>query len=282
MTQEHVNSEQSWLFRFVKGMFVGSGFIIPGVSGGALAAIFGIYEPLISFLANPFHKLKENIQFFLPVGIGALASIALLSWGVSFLLGNYETIIRWFFVGAVLGTLPALWKEAGEEGRSNRDLIIMVISFFLGIIILFFGASLFDGQVPANFWSWILSGALIALGVLIPGLSPSNFILYMGLYQDMADGFKTMDLSVIIPIGIGGLLTILGLAKLIEWVFQRYYPQFFHFIFGIVVASTLMIVPVQAANYAGFTIVQYGLCALMLAVGIGLGWYMAQLEEKYK
>lgn len=282
MTQENINTEQSWLFRFVKGMFVGSGFIIPGVSGGALAAIFGIYEPLISFLANPFRKLKDNIKFFLPVGIGALASIALLSWGVSFLLGNYETIVRWFFVGAVLGTLPALWKEAGEEGRSNRDLIIMVMSFALGIIILFFGASLFDGQVPANFWSWILSGALIALGVLIPGLSPSNFILYMGLYQDMADGFKTMDLSVIIPIAIGGLLTILGLAKLIEWIFQRYYAQFFHFVFGIVVASTLMIIPAQAANYAGFTLVQYGLCALMLAVGIGLGWYMAQLEEKYK
>src|SRR5699024_4068310 len=209
------NDNQSWLLRFVKGMFVGSGFIVPGVSGGALAAIFGIYERIINFLANITKNFKENVRFFLPVGIGSLVGIAILSW---------------FFIGAIVGTAPALWAEAGKEGRDRKDYIIMIIAFVFGIILLGFGNQLFNGAVQPSFIAWMVCGALIALGILIPGMSPSNFILYMGLYQAMADGFKTFDLLIIIPIGIGGLITILLLAKVIEKIFSTNYSEFFHFI----------------------------------------------------
>ena len=122
-----------WILRFVKGMFIGSGFILPGVSGGALAAIFGIYERIISFLANITKNFKENVLFFIPVGLGALAGIVILSFGVSYLLGNYEIVIMWFFVGCIAGTIPALWREAGKEGRSQREIIILIISFLAGL-----------------------------------------------------------------------------------------------------------------------------------------------------
>lgn len=279
---ETQSNQQNWLFRFVKGMFIGSGFIVPGISGGALAAIFGVYETIISFLANPFKNLKKNILFFIPIAIGALVGIAILSWGISYLLGNYDTIIRWFFVGAVVGTAPALWKEAGEQGRNQSDIIVLVVSFILGTILLFYGEQLFGSQVAPSFTAWIICGFLIALGILIPGLSPSNFILYMGLYQDMADGFKSFDLSVLIPIAIGGLLTIVLLAKIIEWIFNHYYSPFFHFIVGIVAASTLMIIPWSPSDYQGFTMIQYLLCLILLIAGIALGAWMARLEEKYK
>lgn len=272
-------TNQGWFLRFIKGMFIGSGFIIPGVSGGALAAIFGLYEAIIRFLANITHRFWDNVKFFIPVGLGALVGIAGLSWGVSYLLGNFETIIRWFFVGAVVGTVPALWKEAGQQGRSRQDVWIMGISFVLGLIFISWMNQMTGGQVAANFFSWMLCGALIALGVLIPGLSPSNFIVILGLYQAMADGFKRFDLQVIIPIAVGGLLTVLLLSKAIEWIFDHYYSQFFHFIFGIVLASTIMIIP---TDYTGFSFVQYALCALMLILGIAIGAWMSSLEERYK
>lgn len=273
-----MDNQSVWL-RFVKGMFIGSGFILPGVSGGALAAIFGIYERIISFLANMTKNFKENVLFFLPVGFGALAGIAILSWGISYLLGSFETIVVWFFIGAIVGTAPSLWREAGKHGRSQKDYTVLVVSFVTGIIILGFGRQLFSGNVDANFFSWMICGALIALGVLIPGMSPSNFILYMGLYEAMADGFKTFDLAVIIPIGIGGLITVLLLAKVIEKIFETHYSVFFHFIVGIVLASTLMIIPTK---YAGFTFFQYLMCFIMLLLGTALGWWMSQLEEEYK
>ena len=197
-------ASKNWILRFVKGMFNGSGFILPGVSGGALAAIFGIYERIIRFLANITKNFKENMLFFIPVGLGGLTGIVILSFGVSFLLGNFETIILWFFVGCIVGTAPALWKEAGKKGRSHVDSIILGVSFLLGLALLFVGKQSFSGAIAPSFMAWFTSGALIALGVLIPGLSPSNFIVYMGLYTAMADGFKSLDLTVIIPIGIGG------------------------------------------------------------------------------
>lgn len=282
--ENNINSnsnEQSWWLRFVKGMFVGSGFIVPGVSGGALAAIFGIYERIINFLANMTKNFKENVMFFIPVGLGALFGIAILSWGISYLLGSFEVIITFFFIGAIVGTAPALWAEAGQKGRDKTDIIILVLSFVFGIILLSFGSQIFNGQVPANFISWMVCGALIALGVLVPGLSPSNFILYMGLYQAMADGFKTLDLSILIPIGIGGLVTVLLLAKLIEKIFSTHYSKFFHFIVGIVLASTLMIFP-TGDSYDGFTFISYLMCFVLFALGALLGWWMSQLENRYK
>lgn len=275
------NDNQGWWLRFVKGMFVGSGFIIPGVSGGALAAIFGIYERIINFLANLTKDFKENVKFFIPVGVGALFGIAILSWGISYLLGSFEVIITWFFIGAIVGTAPALWNEAGKEGRNNRDYIILVAAFIFGIVLLGFGNQLFDGSVQPSFIAWMVCGALIALGILVPGMSPSNFIFYMGLYQAMADGFKTLNLGIIIPIGIGGLLTVLLLAKVIEKIFSTNYSEFFHFIVGIVLASTMMIIPVGSA-YNGFTFLNYFMCFVLFSLGAFLGWWMSQLENRYK
>lgn len=270
---------KDWWLRLVKGLFLGSGFIIPGISGGALAAIFGIYQRIIVFLANITENFKENVRFFLPVGIGAVISIVILSWGVSYLLGNFATVILWFFVGCIVGTVPSLWREAGKEGRDKKDYIITLLSMLFGLAVLKYGNTLFDGSVTPSFGIWIVCGVLISLGMLIPGLSPSNFIVYMGLYKTMADGFKTIDMSVIIPIVIGALLTIASLSKVINHIFETHYASFFHFIFGVVIASTIMIVP---TDYTGFTLFQYGMCVLLLVLGTLLGWWMAQLEEKYK
>lgn len=269
---------RDWLLRFVKGMFIGSGFILPGVSGGALAAIFGIYERIISFLAHITKNFKENILFFLPIGLGGVTGVFLLSFGVSFLLGTYEVMIMWFFVGCIVGTIPALWKEAGREGRSNRDLIILVVSFIAGYLFLWQGSSLFS-EVQQNFWTWMIAGGLIGLGMIVPGLSPSNFLIYMGMYKAMSDGIKELNFSVILPIGIGGIVTVLGLSKIMDYIFSKAYAQLFHFILGIVFASTVMIIP---TDYAGFTGMGYVASFFLLLGGIALGAWMSRLEEKYK
>ncbi|MGX7197107.1 DUF368 domain-containing protein [Enterococcus olivae] len=277
-SQEVKSNGKDWILRFVKGMFIGSGFILPGVSGGALAAIFGIYERIISFLAHITRNFKENVLYFIPVGLGGVTGVFLLSFGVSFLLGTYETIILWFFVGCILGTIPALWKEAGKKGRSNRDIVILIVSFVAGFLFLWKGSGLFS-EVSQNFGTWMIAGGLIGLGMIVPGLSPSNFLLYMGMYKAMSDGIKNVDLSVIIPIAIGGLATVLSLSKVMDYIFSKAYPQLFHFIMGIVFASTVMIIP---TSYPNFTVLNYLACVVMCIAGTALGAWMSRLEEKYK
>lgn len=275
---EQTKSVKDWILRFVKGMFIGSGFILPGVSGGALAAIFGIYERIISFLAHITRNFKENVLYFIPVGLGGITGVFLLSFGVSFVLGEYQTVIMWFFVGCILGTVPSLWREAGKEGRTTREYLILVASFVLGFLFLWKGSALFS-NVDQNLFTWTIAGALIGLGMIVPGLSPSNFLLYMGMYKAMSDGIKNMDLSVVVPIGIGGIVCVLGLSKVMDYIFSKAFPQMFHFILGIVFASTVMIVP---TDYAGFGVGSFIACVVLCGLGTALGWWMSQLEEKYK
>ena len=277
--ENQTNKRNDWLLRFIKGMFIGSGFILPGVSGGALAAIFGIYERMIQFLANVTKNFKENIRFFLPVGLGAIVGIVLLSFGVSFLLGNYETIILWFFVGCIVGTVPSLWRDAGKEGRTSREWLIFITSFIGGCAFIYWVNGAIGGAVEQNFVTWMIAGGLISLGTIVPGLSPSNFIVLMGMYQAMADGFKTLNLSVIVPIAIGMVITLALFSKIVHYIFKRAYPQLFHFIFGIVMASTVMIIPLE---YSHVTTLGYVACAVLFFLGIGLGQWMSKLEDTYK
>lgn len=267
------------LFDVLKGIFVGSGFIVPGVSGGAIAAIFGIYKPIINWLANIRKDFWKNVKYFIPFVIGGLIGLVLFSYIVAVALGRYETIMMWAFVGTIIGMIPSLWKDAGKEGRTSGDIITMLIAFIAGLSLLVLGGKFINGSVQASFITWMICGALIALGILVPGLSPSNFILYMGMYEEMSIAFSSLDMTAMIPIAIGGAVTVFGLAKIIEKIFRTNYSKFYHFIFGVVMASTIMIIP---TNYAGFEMIHYIWCIVGFIAGVALGYWMSGLEEKYK
>lgn len=266
-----------WLLRFVKGIFIGSGFILPGVSGGALAAVFGVYERIISFLAHLTRDFKKNILFFIPLGIGGIAGVFIFSFLVSFAF-KFENQVLWFFVGAIVGTVPALWHQAGREGRGKKHWWIMGITFAVSLVFLIFGKGLFGDGVAQNFGTWILAGVLIGLGVIIPGLSPSNFLVYMKMYDAMAEGIKTLDFSVILPLAIGGLASVLLLSKLADYIFKRAYAELFHFILGVVFASTIMIIPF-GAKYTSSGIL---ISVVLFIAGTALAYWMSTLEDKYQ
>lgn len=272
------NTVVEWLIRFVKGIFIGTGFIFPGVSGGALAAIFGLYERMIEFMANITKNIKENILFFLPVGLGALIGIVVLTYPLEYCLNYHYETTMWLFVGTIIGTFPSLWKQAEKKGRNQLDIIVMVIAFLISVIFLKFGAELLSGSIPQNYITWTLAGVIIALGILIPGLSPSNFLLYMGMYGTMILGFKQLNFSILVPIAIGGILCILILSKGIDFLFKNFYSRLFHIIIGVVLASTVMIIPIDY-NYFSIGIVS---CIIACIAGIVLGYWMSGLEEKYK
>jgi len=272
------NRITGWILRFIKGIFIGSGFILPGVSGGALAAVFGIYEKLISFLAHITKDFMKNVMFFIPVGLGGLAGVFVFAIPVNYFLKHYEIQTMWFFVGCIAGTLPLLWKQAGKKGRKTTHLFIGAITCVLGTIFLLYGEKLFSGGVPQNFLTWILAGALIGLGTVVPGLSPSNFLLYMGLYEPLTEGIKNRDMMVIIPLALGAIACVLLLSKLMDMILSKAYIGVFHFILGIVLASTIVIIPFNTPLDIKVILISVAL----FAAGAALGTFMGKLEEKYK
>ncbi|WP_148887531.1 DUF368 domain-containing protein [Streptococcus sp. Marseille-P6264] len=278
----------SWIARMLKGMIIALGFILPGVSGGVLAAILGIYERMIRFLAHIKENFVENVLYFTPVAIGMVLGIAAFSYPVNLLLDNYKVIVLWGFAGAIIGTIPSLIKESVKESdRDRADTITFWLSFILSGVFLY-SLNGMVGTLPANFLSFILAGALIALGILIPGLSPSNLLLILGLYTPMLTGFKRLDLfGTFLPIGIGGALALILFSKAMDYILKHYHSRVYHFIIGIVLSSTLLIVLPQSGNsesisYAGVSIFTLVLAAFFFGLGIWLGIWMSQLEEKYK
>ena len=278
----------SWIARMLKGMIIALGFILPGVSGGVLAAILGIYERMIRFLAHIKENFVENVLYFTPVAIGMVLGIAAFSYPVNLLLDNYKVIVLWGFAGAIIGTIPSLIKESVKESdRERADTITFWLSFILSGVFLY-SLNGMVGTLPANFLSFVLAGALIALGILIPGLSPSNLLLILGLYTPMLTGFKRLDLfGTFLPIGIGGALALILFSKAMDHILKHYHSRVYHFIIGIVLSSTLLIVLPQSGNsesisYAGVSIFTLVLAAFFFGLGIWLGIWMSQLEEKYK
>ncbi|WP_155971362.1 DUF368 domain-containing protein [Streptococcus ruminantium] len=278
----------SWISRIMKGMIIALGFILPGVSGGVLAAILGIYERLISFLANIRKNFKENFLYFVPVGIGGVLGIALFSFPVEFLLQHFQVPTLWAFAGAIVGTIPSLLKESIT--KSKRDTIdwMWLIGTFIVSGLLLYNLSDLVGTLPANFASFVLAGALIALGVLVPGLSPSNLLLILGIYTPMLSGFKSLDLiGTFLPIAIGGGLAMIAFSKAMDYALKVYHSRVYHFIIGIVSSSTLLILIPQVGNkesisYVGTDFGIWMISLVLFVLGAWLGYWMSKLEEKYK
>ena len=278
----------SWISKMIKGIVIALGFILPGISGGVLAAILGIYERMIRFLAHPFKQLKEDVLYFLPVAIGMLLGIGLFSYPIEYLLEHYQVYVLWSFAGAIIGTVPSLVKEANRDSERDKIDLIWFWSTFIVSGIALYGLNFVVGSLSASFLNFILAGSLLALGILVPGLSPSNLLLILGLYAPMLTGFKSFDLfGTFLPIGIGAVLTLIAFSKFMDYALRVYHSRVYHFIIGIVLSSTLLILLPNAGNpesisYAGLSIVSYVIIAFFFALGISLGIWMSQLEEKYK
>lgn len=273
---ENKKSFMDWIIRFLKGILVGIGFITPGLSGGVLAVVFGIYERLMGFLGNLRDNFVENVRFFLPVGIGGAIGVVAFSAVVDFAFSNYAAQFTWLFIGFIAGTFPSLFKTAGKKGRNTVHWLILVLTAIGTVFFMRWMETIRTVQLAPSFTNWLLSGVLIGLGVVVPGMSPSNFLIYLGLYQPMASGIRHLDLGVIIPLILGATLIVLVLAKLISWLFKKFYAFMYHFILGIVVGSTIVIIP---GGVSGWTI---AVCAVLFAAGALISYFLAKLDEKYE
>ena len=285
----HLDAPESvgaWLVRLLKGIAIGIGFILPGLSGGVLAVIFKIYDPMIKFLANLRQRFWANVRYFIPVGIGGVIGVVLFSIVVAAAFGRYEAAFVTLFIGFVIGTFPSLWRQAGKQGRSVRDYVILGVAAAAIFVIMLVGGQS-DLTVQPNLGAWLASGALIGLGVIVPGMSPSNFLIYFGLYDKMAAGIKDLDPGVFIPLFLGLVLCVVLFAKGANWAFARHYSAMYHFILGMVVGSSVAIFPTVvfapgAIEKAGQSMpIFLASCAVMLVLGVVASWLFSKLEDRY-
>lgn len=279
-----------WFIRLLKGFIIGFGGIVPGLSGGVLSVILGVYDRAMRFLANIRRDFIKNVLYFIPIGLGGVLGILFFAGVIEAAFGTYAALFTALFVGFVAGTLPSIYKKAGDRGRGGTDYLVMALSAIFVFCIMLLGEQSFT-QVEPSLVVWFVSGLIVALGFIVPGLSPSNFLIYFGLYDKMAAGLKSIEFSVIIPLLVGAIVCVILFAKLVSRLFDRHYSKMYHLILGLVLGSTFAIFP--TVIFPAFSPGQLAAMGLPLALallvslllfglGIVISYLFSKLEDKYE
>lgn len=257
------------LFNVIKGMVMGVGAILPGISGGVLCVVFGIYEPMMAFLAHPIKEFKTSWRLLLPVLIGFAAGFMLLAKGVEWLFRTAESEATWFFIGLIVGSLPPFFRQAGSKGRGTWCWVALAVSFAAAMLLFCTLNGRGSVTIEPNVFVWLCCGVLWGLSIIVPGMSSSAIYIYFGILQPMTAGIAALTPSVVLPLAAGIVITVALLARGVDALFRRAHGIAYHAIFGFVLASTLVILPLNAASLAEWLI--YAAC---FAGGVLLAWGM--------
>ena len=257
----------------IKGFLLGIANIIPGVSGGTLAITMGIYEDLIGAISHFFKNFKKNIQFLLPLGIGIVISVLLMSKLISFCLDKFPFPTTLFFIGLIIGGIPLISKKVKGIKLKPTNALLFLLTFGLIMIMTFLNegntivslANISVLQIVLLF----LVGMVAAATMVIPGVSGSFVLMLLGYYKPIVSTISNLtnfsllghNILVLAPFGIGILVGIVLIAKLIEFLFNKYEIPTYYAILGFIVSSVVGL---------GISLIGTPLTLIQLIIGIAL------------
>lgn len=226
------------------GMMIGLGGILPGVSGGILAVSFGLYRPMLDAAAEFFKHPKKSFLFLLPIGFGAAVGFFLGSVTLHRFMQEHYTEIMYLFVGLVLGGIPSFLQEANSEGFKKRWLLFTVLGAAAASSLMLIKSS--SGAADASSLDpvrLILTGAILSVGVIIPGISTSFILMYLGWYRPALAAVANIDIVSLLFIGIGIVSCGLLLIKAVRWIFSRFRGYAYYSVLGFLLVSAALIFP---------------------------------------
>ncbi len=229
---------------FLKGIIIGLGKIIPGVSGSMLAFSLGVYEKAIYSLTSFFKDLKNNILFLGTLGLGVIVSILLFSNIISYLLNKYYLYTLIFFIGLIMGTIPYIIKKVKITKKRNISFILIAILIVYLISIFKNTNSYFPQDNILNYLYIIFLGFLDALTMIIPGISGTATFMMLGVYKFILSIFSNpfAHLKYTILFFLGILIGIIIVSKLISFFLRSYQEQLYLLIIGFSLSSIIYLI----------------------------------------
>ena len=269
------------LILVIKGFFIGIANIIPGVSGGTIALILGVYEKIINVISHFTKDIRKNLSFIIPIIIGIVLSILILSGVISYSYKVYPIIVTMFFMGLVLGGVPFIYKKIINKDKVKiSSLIIFLLTFSLVISMSFINESSYEVSLNNlqifGYIKLILVGIIASGTMVIPGISGSLVLMLLGYYYPILTiikellSFKNLfsNIIVISLFLIGVIIGIILFVKLIEHLFKRHEQKTYYGIFGFVLASFLAI-PMKTFMKISYTFIPFELVIGIILMGIG-------------
>ncbi len=245
---------------FAKGFCIGSADVVPGVSGGTMAFILGIYPQLInaikSFNLDWLKSVirfdikgaiaKPHLSFLIPLFVGAFVALLFFTRVVPLptLIKTEPEIIYGLFFGLIVGSILFMFKQAGLKNLGQNLPFLLVGLVFGGFVV-----TLVPASTPNAAWFIFLCGALAISAMLLPGISGSFILLMMKKYAYIFDAIGQFDFSIIIPFAFGMLAGVIFFSRLLSFLLKNLYQQTVQFIIGLLLASLYVIWPFQLRSY---------------------------------
>ncbi len=246
------------LYTLFKGIAMGAANVVPGVSGGTIALITGIFERLIDAIKS-FNlkaaklllsfKFKEfagytDLYFLIALFSGVFIAIITLAKLFDFLFTNYPVYIWSYFFGLVLASVYFVGKTISKWSWS------VILTFLVGTALAIIISVLNPAKESSNFIYLMLCGVVAMCSMILPGLSGSFVLILMGNYQlVMIDAVNNMDFGILIPVVIGAVVGLIAFSHILSWVFKRYRDQTISLLTGFILGSVSILWPWQKAIY---------------------------------
>lgn len=279
---------KDYLNNSLKGFVMGVAEIIPGISGGTVALVLGIYERLIfaisQFNLDLLRKIKGgffkeacsqvDLNFLLSLFVGMIFAIFSLSSLLSFLLSSYEVFFKFFLTGLLLS---ALFLDEIRPMAANKNIFFGVLcSALIGFIL--FGSPVMEIESP-NFIFIFLSGFIAICALVLPGISGSFILLLIGIYPVIINAVRDLDIFILITFSLGCLAGLLSIVRLVKIIYEKNRNLMRGFFFGLILFSIPLL-----WKQASFTIVFPSIMDnyFEVLVGVSLGISLILLLEKIR
>ena len=287
---------------FAIGIILGVANVIPGVSGGTMAVVFGIYNRLIDLISLNVKKIFSQWKFILPLGAGLVTGVLLFSKIITFLFNKFPIQTNWFFIGIILGSIPMIFThwlnakkqpplpnqteptEPTEQTTKSKEIpissiICCAISLAIMILMVIFKSEKPETQTTPGFSLYnaiimFVGLAIAAIAMIIPGISGSFIMLALGIYSTVIGAIDSFNIYLLIPGALGAIAGLLCGAKLVRILMSKIPSQTYGIIFGLILGSVFVIFP--TAGYSPLIVLTSIVCA---AAGFLVSFLFSKTEK---
>lgn len=258
------------------GMLMGVSDLIPGVSGGTVAFILGIYDRLLASINGFFSKeWKKHLGFLIPLAIGMGSAILLLSKVIDYLLENHYEPTQFFFLGLIIGVLPFIVKEADVKSQftTKHYVILSIVAIFLASLAFIkpVETTVITSLSVKSTFGLFFSGWIASMAMLLPGISGSFILLLLGVYSSVIAAISSFNIPIIMVVGAGVAIGFIVSSKVISYLLRNHHFMTYAVIIGLIAGSIFVVFPGVPSSIG--TLVA---SVVTFAAGLGITLYFSK------
>jgi len=254
-----------------KGMCVGGSMLVPGVSGGSMAMILGIYDRLIDAVSSFFKHVAASLRFLLIFSVSAGVGMILFAKPLLNLIEIQPTVMMYFFIGAVVGSVPMIIRKAEVKQFQTGVIIYPMIGMLMMYAITLLPKNLLTIGDRSNLVSYLpmfLAGIVVAIALVLPGISVSYMLLVLGLYEETMKAISNVDVLFLLPLGLGLIAGIILTTKLLETAMTKQPGPTYLIILGFIIASCIDVFPGVPVGFDFVLAIAVFVCGMVLIAKI--------------